>query len=543
MAISYGIVILEFFVVLCWSISLSHNINLNAALLLDCGQKIYEGGLPYVDFYEFNPPVIMYLSVIPAWFSSVSGLPVCLSFQIFVSLCIAISAISLFFILKAKGFNTEQALQLISVSMIFHSTALFFDVFGEREHLMVIGLTPFLIIRCSPTSLNVQRNAMPALWFALGLMAGVMVQIKPHFLIIPAILEISNLVYRKSGLTYRSPEFIGFSLANLACLAFWFVMPAMVRHNYFGILIPLALGGYDSYSSGFRGFILNFIPYHPSLAAFNITCLSAFLLTAFRAFRFRNFEYIGTDQYRSFETGMALAWVASLLCFISQKKGWFYHMLPMNWFAMLGATSIFFNMDFKRLNLPIFELAKARFLQITLCSTMLLFIYTGLRPQIRNVAPTPAFDLAKFIETTKDSNGRVMIMASSVRAYPALLNAGKTAGSRFMDFFHLPSLYYDRKYSALDGPEMYRVGATNQVLENRFINELYSDIQNLQPSLIMINKTSGDMGLPRQFNIRDYYHHHHIAEVLKQDYELSDDYSYGTAGELEFEVWKFKKRF
>ena len=112
-----------------------------------------------------------------------------------------------------------------------------------------------------------------------------------------------------------------------------------------------------------------------------------------------------------------------------------------------------------------------------------------------------------------------------------------------MDFFHLPSLYYDRKCSALDGPEMYRVGATNQVLENRFINELYSDIQKLQPCLIMINKTSGDMGLPHQFNIRDYYHHHHIAEVLKQDYELSDDYSYGTAGELEFEVWKFKKRF
>ena len=173
MAISFGIVILEFFVVLCWSISLSHNINLNAALLLDCGQKIYEGGLPYVDFYEFNPPVIMYLSVIPAWFSSVSGLPVCLSFQIFVSLCIAINAISLFIILKATGFNTEQRLQLISVSMIFHSTTLFFDVFGEREHLMVIGLTPFLIIRCSPTSLNVQRKAMPALWFAVGLMAGV----------------------------------------------------------------------------------------------------------------------------------------------------------------------------------------------------------------------------------------------------------------------------------------------------------------------------------------------------------------------------------
>jgi hypothetical protein len=144
-AISLGIVVLQFFVVVFWSISLRHNINLNAALLLDCGQKIYNGGLPYVDFYEFNPPVIMYFSVIPAWFSSVSGLALCLSFQIFVSLCIAISGISLFFILKATGFNTEQTLQLISVSMIFHSTTLFFDIFGEREHLMVIGLTPFLI--------------------------------------------------------------------------------------------------------------------------------------------------------------------------------------------------------------------------------------------------------------------------------------------------------------------------------------------------------------------------------------------------------------
>jgi hypothetical protein len=543
MAISFGIVVLQFFVVVFWSISLRHNINLNAALLLDCGQKIYNGSLPYVDFYEFNPPVIMYLSVIPAWFSSVSGLTLCLSFQIFVSLCIAISGISLFFILKATGFNTEQTLQMISVSMIFHSTTLFFNVFGEREHLMVIGLTPFLIIRCSASSLNIQRNIMPALWFAVGLMAGVMVQIKPHFLIIPIVLETYNLIFRKSGLTYRSQEFIGFSIANLACLAYWFVMPAMVRHNYFGILIPLALGGYDSYSSGFRGFILNFIPYHPSLAAFNITCLSAFILIIFRVFRYRGFEYISNKPDRSFEIGMALAWIGSLLCFISQKKGWFYHMLPMNWFAILGATSIFVSSDFKRLNLPVFDLIKSRFLQISLSTILILFIYTELRPKIRNVFPNPALNLTEFIDSTENGNGRVIIMASSVRAYPALLNAGKTAGSRFMDFFHLPSLYYDRKYYDWDGPVMYRVGATNQMLENRFIDELYSDIQKLQPNLIMINKTNGDMGLPRQFNIRDYYHHHHIAEVLKQDYELADDYSYGIAGELKFEVWKFKKRF
>lgn len=53
---------------------MSPRININAAILLDCGQKVYQSQWPYADFYEFNTPVMMYLSVIPAWLSAVSGM-------------------------------------------------------------------------------------------------------------------------------------------------------------------------------------------------------------------------------------------------------------------------------------------------------------------------------------------------------------------------------------------------------------------------------------------------------------------------------------
>ena len=49
-------------------------INHDVAILLQTGQLLWEGKIPYVDFIELDPPMIMYLNTIPIMISKAFGI-------------------------------------------------------------------------------------------------------------------------------------------------------------------------------------------------------------------------------------------------------------------------------------------------------------------------------------------------------------------------------------------------------------------------------------------------------------------------------------
>jgi len=537
-----GIVALEFLVIVAWVLARGRQINMNAALLLDCGQKIYRGQLPYADFYEFNPPVIMYLSALPAWFSAISGMHICLAFQMFVLACIGAGTGLILLACRLMGLHPADTLRVISTAMLFHFLLLYFEVFGEREHLLVILITPFLIVRSADFKRPVQSPSEITGLFTCGLLAGVGASIKPYYMVIPFLVELRRLVTTQRFSRGWSPETAGFMVALLAYVASWFVVPGPVRQSYFQLLLPLAMSGYDAYSNGLQTFLWNFLPNHPTQALFNDICLMILGLTLYRlaASRSMNVASDGASRLREISLGMLCAWLGALVCFVCQKKGWFYHLAPLDWFAMLAWAF----QDGSRRETACGEMqmqsGPGRLAFGPLLLMVVLFGYNQARPMLRYVRPNFSANLARYIAEHEKGNGQVIVMASSVRAYPAVLMAGRTGGSRFLDFFHLPSLYFDRKYKDQTGPEIYRAGATDAALEKRFLQELYDDIARRGPGLILINTSDGDTGLPRRFNIRDYYHFHGIAELLQKDYKSLENFTPGIAREPTFEVWTRK---
>ena len=541
-AIPAGVVAFEFLLIVAWACALSPRININAAMLLDCGQKIYQGQCPFADFYEFNTPVMMYLSVIPAWFSAVSGMHVCLAFQLFACMSIAVGSWLFYFACLEIGMSRLAVLRVLAIAMLFHALMLFFETFGEREHFLVIFLTPFLILRSGAFISSKPGLSRKTILFVTGFLAGVVVNIKPHFLVIPALLELRQLVLLRQFKRFQSPDMAGFFVAHLVYLASWFVMPAGVRGTYFGLMLPLALSGYDSYGGGMDGFLWLFLPNHPTLALFNDICLGLFSLTAVQTILYRpdTSSQDSSTMIRKITLGLICAWFGALACFVSQKKGWFYHMAPMNWFAMLAAAFWFLpknENDFHLEKIPAKAIARAL---CPLIFIVMVLTYSQLRPRLRAVRPSFSTNLAQFIADNETGNGQVVLMASSVRAYPALLMAGRTGGSRFLDFFHLPSLYYNIKFKNMTGPEIYKVGAENTALEKQFLDELFEDIAQRRPGMILMNQQNGDTGLPPRFNICDYYHFHGIGQLLQKDYRLLGNITPGIAREPTFEVWTRK---
>ncbi|MBK7841277.1 MAG: hypothetical protein IPJ49_27065 [Candidatus Obscuribacter sp.] len=41
------------------------NVSADQSVYLQCGELILQGKVPYRDFFDFNPPLIMYINVIP----------------------------------------------------------------------------------------------------------------------------------------------------------------------------------------------------------------------------------------------------------------------------------------------------------------------------------------------------------------------------------------------------------------------------------------------------------------------------------------------
>jgi hypothetical protein len=74
-------------------------INHDCALYLQQAEMLLDGAVPYCDFADTNPPLIMYLNVLPVALARTLGLPVIVTFQAFVLALLALSAPEIYFLL------------------------------------------------------------------------------------------------------------------------------------------------------------------------------------------------------------------------------------------------------------------------------------------------------------------------------------------------------------------------------------------------------------------------------------------------------------
>src|SRR4029434_9269112 len=125
----------------------------------------------------------------------------------------------------------------------FAALALFpLDVFGEREHLMLILALPYVFL----TAARLVGNRIPSrLAVFIGLLAALGFGMKPYFLLVPICLEIYIAVVRRSILSWRRPETLTLALALLSYAA---AIP-IVHPEYVDVIIPYTLLVYDAYSA------------------------------------------------------------------------------------------------------------------------------------------------------------------------------------------------------------------------------------------------------------------------------------------------------
>jgi hypothetical protein len=277
------------------------------AWLLHLAGDLLDGKRLYVDDVEINPPLIVWLLLVPAKIARASGVPVKI-----------VADVSFAGVIIAAAFWSARLLRGYN-ALFEHQTAIFTAIatvllivpgveFGQREHLLITLALPYLCLVALRLSGRARGKAEAV---GAGIAAAVGCALKPDYGIAFAGLE---LMAMSRGLGIWRPE----TLCATSLLAGYAAAVVVFFPTYLGFIVPLA---HDLYGASDVSFGRLLIESHNLLLGQSILLLLCL-----------------TRRARGDPLMIALAIFASgaiLACFIEQKD-WFYHRLPATIAVVLG---------------------------------------------------------------------------------------------------------------------------------------------------------------------------------------------------------------
>ena len=122
-------------------------VGFDQAMYLHAGKLVINGYKPFIDFFDINPPLIVYTSAVVSWFSHVLNIQDIIMFKIFILVYIFYFSISTFVFLN-KHSTTAKILISTSFILLFSFNAVI-RVLGQRDQLFAMSLVLYLLSRWS----------------------------------------------------------------------------------------------------------------------------------------------------------------------------------------------------------------------------------------------------------------------------------------------------------------------------------------------------------------------------------------------------------
>jgi hypothetical protein len=284
------------------------------AWLLYAAQQVMSGETLYASLMEVNPPLIVDLSAVGVMISSGLHVTRTHGWVIFVSIQ-ALLSLWLTARLLARELADEApdlAPPLIAL-VAWTFTCLPAREFGQREHLMVLWLSPYVV---AAVGLGRGRPAGWPLQVLLGLLVGLAVCLKPYYGALVVLIEVFAVAWPARSIRpwFRLEMYVAAAL-GAAYIAF-------VRLEYplfFVSVVPLAVQYYSAYGSTWLGVLK---PAHLVYALATVVALG-----------------LGRTAPRGvmrLAIAFAIAGVGAYITLIVQSKGWSYHFLPAKSFLTIA---------------------------------------------------------------------------------------------------------------------------------------------------------------------------------------------------------------
>ena len=472
-------------------------LNRDSAMYLQLADMLLEGGLPYLDIVEINPPMIWYLNLIPIGVARLFDLNVIATYKAFVALLTAVATLAARLLLvRARprpGVWEVACFSWACVATMYLGNA----VFGQREHLFALIALPYLVLRWVRSTGGEVKGGFAA---AVGTAAGVAVCMKPpYFLPLLLVPEVFWLVRHRDWRRAWTPETIALTVAIALFGVHLFVFPAEVWKAFFGRYLGLIASGYGAYDAAWPA-LFNRAEWWLSLSA----PICAILLVV---------SLQGQTRLAGLARVIAWVGVGGVLLFFLQRKGWAYHTVITRFQAILlvGVVGATLQHNLGRLtrhaqrwlSRPIgraaFALGAGGLLLTVLGSAGPCVWHTDYRYDVGVRGP-----LAAVIRHHSDPGDRVMFLHTEIPpTYPMLTQMDRRPGTRFLPLVTIPFLFRGARPSS-SSPLGFELDEDARKEENRFLTELRQDVEQGKPQLIFIDARAECVQCPPGLGIERY---------------------------------------
>ena len=279
--------------------------------LIVSGEKFLAGGRLYHDIMETNPPMTLLMYLPPIWLAGVTGIAAELTVHAWVVLWAVISLLLVRHLAAPAGVTGKPGQFLLLGVAAFVLLVLPARCFGEREQFAVAGLLPWLTLLAARW--NGWRPGF-ALAIVIGVLAGLVLTIKPYFALMMLLPALAMLAARRRVLDHVTPENIAAGLVAVAYLGFVavaypeFLTETMELNRL--VYLPNTLTPRD----------LMLAP------ATGLAMMLGILLLLVRGWLAPPLPQV-----------LATAAIGGFIVYMIQAKGWAYHQLPT---FMLGFTAL-----------------------------------------------------------------------------------------------------------------------------------------------------------------------------------------------------------
>jgi hypothetical protein len=458
-------------------------LNSDSAANMVTARRLLGGERLYVDVMDFNPPLIFWLMTIPAFVARALDWSDARVVSLFVSV-VAWTSGGLAVAVLAR---TPEASRLLRSSVIASFLAalvlLLVSQVGQREQLAAMLSLPYALLAARAAS---GQTSPTRLGVVCGLLAGLGMAIKPFFAA-PWLAMEAVVFTLRGGRSMLRPEVAAAAL--MQCL--YVVTVGVADTAYFTRMVPLAMEWYGAFDADRAALVTE--------GRFIVLAVIGMGAIAVPYWLPRGLAGVCT---RVFGAG-TLGWLVS---YIAQSKGWSYHLLPAEAFAVAALAALGVAMQ----GLATGWRLERRVRQLGAALAVGAVAFSGLLSDVtrRSVAgvvsgPSPVRRdwFTEMLAVVERHAGREPVYVMSTSTWPAfpLVNLARLPWPfPYQHLWPIPALYADG--AAYRGPE------SQGPLEAEFFSDVVAGLVRVPPKLLIVERGSDLQAMGgRPFDFLEYF--------------------------------------
>lgn len=421
------------------------------SVYLAFAQLICKGAMPYRDIYDFNFPLIMYLSTLPVMLSAALPVPcpLPLVFDWFIYALFALSAILLVLIFIAPKRDSASApgyMWPVLFALLWLQQSQLQDL-GQREHIFVLLYWPFFVLRYFANTNPLKSGPLKTV---LSVVCGILacsMHLKPHLFLTVLFAEIflmDGLSRARLKALWGALEIKTLLIGTLLYVLHFAFYPASALKTFFEQAVPIYVTGFAWFNTS----LLSLFVSDPGFCSTTILFVIAVLLAIPLVPRCRLLAPL---------LGFTLSSFALYVLFIT---GWTYRYLPVQAGVYMLLSVELWTIAYlflqkrtalSRLAIGLLAPPLGLVLMTVFARGQMLQYYDEVASvqqydlrQVGSTMSSPALELSPIfyaiVKNTQIGEKVLFIGTGVAPGYPAILQAGRSAASRYLHGMHLPML-------------------------------------------------------------------------------------------------------